>query len=180
MMLEKLAKLAYDGASTKAMAQCFNVDESQVLDIVETDEYKKQLSIVINENVEQAQLLDMGWEGVESFGVSAVLAHLKTNPDPDFALKAASLANRAIRRNGVVRQNSTIQVNNNMQAIISIQPAFAKTLQDNYLVEDVSQDVFEKKITNALNPAGVKDLLGGVAKSIADEFKIDGQLIELN
>lgn len=179
-MLEKLAKLAYDGASTKAIAQCFNVEESQILDMVESAEYKKQLSIVTDNNMQEAQLLDMGWEGVESFGVSAVLAHLKTNPDPDFALKAASIANKAIRRSGSMRQNNTIQVNNNMQAVISIQPAFAKTLQDNYLVEDVSKERFEKKITNALNPAGVKELLGGVAKSIADEFMIDGQLIELN
>lgn len=179
MMLEKLAKLAYDGASTKSISQCFNVEESQILEIIETDEYKKQLSVITVENLEQAQLLDKGWEGVESFAVSRVLNELQHNPDPDFALKAAQVANKAIRRNGTMRQNTPIQVNNNLQAVINIQPAFAKTLQDNYLVEDVSKKKFEKKITNALNPAGVKKLLAGVT-SFADDFAIDGQILEIN
>lgn len=180
-MLEKLAKLAYDGASTKAIAQCFNVEEGQILEIIETPEYRKQLAGVTEDNLEKAALLDMGWDGVEEYAISSVLNTLQNNPDPDYALKAASLANRAIRRNGKMRQNKTIEVNNNLQAVIHIQPEFAKTLQNNYLINDVSKEEFKKKITNALNPREVKALLmpDGVNKH-DDDFDLADLALSLN
>jgi len=180
MMLNKLAKLAYDGASTKSIAQCFNVEESQILEVIDTKEYKQQLAEISEENAEKAQLFDQGWDGVEEFAISNVLANLKNNPDPEFALKAASLANKAIRRNGKMKQNTPIQVNQNLQAVINIQPAFAKTLEENYFVEDVSKVKFEKKITNALNPTAVKNLLMPVSRAYADEFSVDDVILNIN
>ncbi len=175
--LMKLARLAHGGTSMKAISQIFNVDESKILQLIETSEYSKSLSEVAGEEAEKAALLDKGWDGIEELAMSNVVNALRHNPDPDYAIKAASLANKAIRRNGVhgMKQNTPIQVNQNLQAVIHIQPVFAKTLQENYLVEDVKEVAKAKKVVNALNPAAVKNLLMPLTSmnAIADDLLDD-------
>lgn len=160
--MNKLAKLAHDGASMQVICDIFNVEQPQILELMELDVYKKALSEVSAEDYEKSQLLNKGWDGVEEFGISQVLDYMQTVVDPEYALKAVALANKAIRRGGSNQMNNgnaMIQVNNNLQAVIHVQPGFAKTLEENYMVEDVRETNFPKKITNALNPAKVKDLL---------------------
>jgi len=161
--INKLAKLAYSGASMKAMAAVFNVDEEQISQLIKTDDYKTEMAIITEESFTKAAILDKGWEGIEEYAVSSVLDVLMNAPDPDFALKAAGMANKAIRRNGMNgmgnKQNNMIQINQNMQAIIHVQPVFAKTLQEHYLVEDVRERELPKKVVNAMNPKMVKELL---------------------
>jgi len=177
--LMKLAKLTHSGASMQAMTAIFNVDEKQILQLTQSDEYNKALGKVVEEEFTKSQLLDKGWDGVEEMAMANVVNALRHNPDPDYALKAAGLANRAIRRNGNMKQNTPIQVNQNLQAVIHIQPDFAKTLQDNYLVEDIRENKVQKKITNALNPAAVKNLLrpltvmNEMAADFMDDLNLD-------
>ena len=172
--LTKLAKLAHRGASIKSMAAVFNLEESQILQLVETPDYRAELSTISIEEFDKSNIVDQGWDAVEEMSISNVIDNLRMNPDPDFALKAAALANKAIRRNGSAgnKQNTPIQVNTNLQAVIQIQPAFAKTLQDNYLIEDVKEEKLPKKIVNALNPTKVKQLLSNVT-GLATEVNND-------
>ncbi len=158
----KIAKLAHSGASVQAIASVFNLDESVILAVKEQAEYKIELSRIQENSFDKAQTLDGGWDRVEEQGMLQVLDHLEKVPDPDFALKAIALANKAIRRNGnqANRLNTPIEVNNNLQAVILVQPQFAKAMKEGYLIDDVKQPTFVKKITNAMNPSAVKNLLG--------------------
>jgi hypothetical protein len=52
------------------------------------------------QRLDQADLMNRGWDSVEEEALGTVVQHLRANPDPDFALRAASVANKAVRRNG--------------------------------------------------------------------------------
>ncbi len=174
--IEKIAKLAHSGASVTAIASVFSLEEQAILQIIETPDYKIALGKIQATSFDKEQLLDGGWDRIEQQGMLQVIEHLEKVPDPDFALKAITLANKALRRNGNSRVNKPIEVNANLQAVIVVQPQFAKAMQEGYLIDDVKTPSFAKKITNAMNPNAVKTLLG--KKPIVDNM-VTGEVNEL-
>lgn len=156
----KLAKLAYKGASMQSICDIFTLEESNVRELMDSDAYKQALATITDDNFSFNSLIDRGWDGIEEAAMGSVLEELKHNPDPDFALRAAAMANKATRTHGKNKTNVPIQVQNNMQAIIHVQPRFADKLQSDYIVNDVKDVRLDKKVTNALNPNAVKHLLG--------------------
>lgn len=165
---DKLAKLAYNGASMRSMCTIFNLEETALQQLMEMDGYKTSLATVTDENIEFDSLIDKGWDGIEEAAMTNVLHELKHNPDPEYALKAAAFANKAIRNYGKksVRPNVPIGVQNNMQAVIHVHPKFAGKLQNNYVIDGkCDSNELSKKIINALDPSAVKCLLGDKSKN---------------
>ena len=91
----------------------FDVPEAQIAKAVglpditeafELTEYKEILARISTEYFEQNQQLNDGWNSVEAMALTTVINNLEWSKDPDYALRAAMLANKANRRGDVTQQ----------------------------------------------------------------------------
>lgn len=161
--LEKMAELQYAGVSQVQIATVVGLSEGRVSQIMATAEYGKQVSEVEMANYEKMEQFNRGWDGVEDLAVATVLEHMQGVPDPDFALKAAVVANKAIRRGG--NGNKPIQIQAGLQTVIELHANFVGQLQNNFNVAPRTTKDIERKSTNMLSVKGVHSMLG-IAKDV--------------
>ena len=157
----KLARLELSGISRKQIASIMGISESRISQILVTEEYKEEEGKIVSENVRQADLLDKGWDSIEAMSVKNVIQELQTNCDPEFSLKAATFANKAIRRKAVNSPNAIVQ-NAGMRAVIELNLNFATKLSSGeHQVEKKKENLFldSKKDSDFLPASKVQNLL---------------------
>lgn len=93
----KLVQLINSGMPTAMMADFLNLEPAQLADLLEVPELKQL--IAQQEAAERLNSADASskWDEVEVLALKNVLGELNSRPDPIFALKAAAVANKAIR-----------------------------------------------------------------------------------
>lgn len=93
----KLVQLINSGMPTAMMADFLNLEPNQLADLLEVPELKQL--IAQQEATERLNSADASskWDEVEVLALKNVLGELNSRPDPIFALKAAAVANKAIR-----------------------------------------------------------------------------------
>lgn len=93
----KLVQLISSGMPTVMMADFLGVEPTELNQLFECAELKQL--IAKREAEERLQLLDSSsqWDKVENLALKNVLAELNSRPDPEYALRAAMAANKAIR-----------------------------------------------------------------------------------
>lgn len=93
----KLVQLINSGMPTAMMADFLNLEPAQLVDLLEVPELKQL--IAQQEAAERLNSADASskWDEVEVLALKNVLGELNSRPDPIFALKAAAVANKAIR-----------------------------------------------------------------------------------
>lgn len=93
----KLVQLINSGMPTAIMADFLNLEPNQLAELLEVPELKQL--IAQQEAAERLNSADASskWDEVEVLALKNVLGELNSRPDPVFALKAAAVANKAIR-----------------------------------------------------------------------------------
>lgn len=93
----KLVQLINSGMPTAMMADFLNLEPNQLAELLEVPELKQL--IAKQEAAERLNSADASskWDEVEVLALKNVLGELNSRPDPVFALKAAAVANKAIR-----------------------------------------------------------------------------------
>lgn len=154
--LEKIAKMIVFGVPQNQIATACGISESRISQIKDTEEYKLAEQVVASEQFEEEQLINQGWDGVEALGINRVVQALKNNPEPEFALKAAAIANKAVRR-GKFRNNPIAQ-SAGVKAVINLNQTFVNRVNkdSNDMIEHLNAN---KKTTNFLAPDKVQALL---------------------
>jgi len=166
----KLARMVEQGVPEKELANLYGIEEAQLLEVLASTDYLSALAHIHEENFDKEDLLNKGWQGVEEFAVSTVLGHLQgPTPDPDYALRAAAVANKAIRRGKHV--NEPIIMQPNMQSVIQLNVAYVNKLEQAFNVAERPPAMLEKTQTNMLSVKGVKSLLG-VSKEITEDVEV--------
>ena len=157
------------GVSDDDLARIFGIAPEKMGEILQSEEYKQAASQAILEEFDKQSILNKGWDGIEEYAMSTVLTTLQSpHPDPDYALKAATVANKATRRGK--HSNEPIQVNANLTSIIQLHAEYVGNLQNNFHVAPRQIDKIAKKQTNFMNVDGVKQMLSAVVRpAIADE-----------
>jgi len=159
--LEKLARMRSAGMQAVEIAVATNLSESRLSQIFKSDDFLKIEEVVANEQFEQQELVNSGWDGIEALGINKVLEHLDADPDPEFALKAAALANKAQRR-GNHRNNPIATAAGGLKAVVILNNTFVQQLQGNAVLGNKNENkslVNQKKSVNFLAPKCVQDLL---------------------
>lgn len=165
----KLARMVEQGVPEKELAGIFSVSGEQLSTVLASEPYLAAVAHVQNEAFDKRQLLNNGWDGIEEFALTTVLGYLQgPTPDPDYALKAAALANKAERRGKHV--NEPIVVQPNMQSVIQLNAQYVGKLEQHFQVAERPPATIEKSETNMLSVQGVKSLLG-VTKEITKEVE---------
>lgn len=168
----KLARMVEQGIAEKELANIFGTSQEKLSVVLASQDYVDALAEVQTEAFDKQELLNQGWDGVEEFALSTVLGHLQgPTPDPDYALKAAALANKAIRRGKHI--NEPIVVQPNMQSVIQLNATYVGKLEQHFNVAERPAAKLEKAETNMLSVKGVKSLLGTVVKESRDEIVVN-------
>lgn len=183
MAIEKIAKMDHAGVSNEQIATACNISVGKLNDLQETPKYKSALATIASEAFTKVDVLNEGWDIVENLAMNKVVEHLQRAPDADFALRAAALANKAVRRGKHV--NAPIGHQPNEQAIINVSIQFADALQNNFTIDQRKSTALQKKDNNFLSPKAVSKMLGNSIyskksseqQSIADELGDMGSLI---
>lgn len=113
----RIGSLCAHGLSDLQIADILLLTQEQVTACHNSPEYKQKYAEVAEERIQRQIDLEEGWDAVETAGIAQILETLKHNRDPKFALGAAAIANKAIRRknsngNQIVLDNSRPQENN--------------------------------------------------------------------
>lgn len=90
---ERISAALVRGSSPESLSSIFNLPADSIENIKTTEEYKTAAS--------KREMLNQGWDSLEALSLSYIIEHIKTDPDPDYALTAAKIANAA-KRHGVV------------------------------------------------------------------------------
>jgi hypothetical protein len=97
-LFSRIAKYEIMEVPDGQIARALGLNEKRLQQIRELPDYQAVVERLQIEALEQAQTLNQGWDAVEDEALGTVLETLRANPDPEFALRAAAMANKAVRR----------------------------------------------------------------------------------
>lgn len=123
--LEKMARMVLFDVPEEQIAKAVGVPE--IADALESKEFKDILSGISTEYFEQNQQLNDGWNSIEALALGTIVDTLVWSKDPDFALRAAAVANKAHRRGDVSQQPINGQAG--ARAVINLTANFIQKLQ---------------------------------------------------
>ena len=175
LAVERIAKMAHMGVSHKQIAAACGLDIASLEIMLDKEVVKTAIAKLAGDDFDKFETLNQGWDMAENLAINKVVEHLQHVPDPDYALKAASLANRATRHGR--HQNNPINVQPNNQAIIQVAIGFADKLQTTFQVHKREVSELKKKDDNFLPPKNVQDLLGTAINPIDKDLQEIGESI---
>ncbi len=123
--LEKMARMSLFEVPENQIAKATGV--SDIAAAMDTKEFKDILAEISTEYFERNQQLNDGWNSVEALALGVVVDTLVWSKDPDFALRAATMANRANRRGDVAQQPINGQAG--ARAVFHLTATFIQKLQ---------------------------------------------------
>jgi len=169
--LEKIANMVLVNVPQNQIAAACGVSEGRISQIINLPEYKLIEQQAAVAKFEESEMLNEGWDSVEALGVKHTIIALQNNPDPEFSLKAAVVANKAVRRGTF--QNQPIPQSAGIRAVIHLNPVFVDKLQQNF---EISEERFQglsnkAKDSDFMPAADVHNLLGK---------KVDGEVLKHN
>lgn len=157
----KLVQLINSGMPTAMMADFLNLEPAQLAELLEVPELKQL--IAQQEAAERLNSADASskWDEVEVLALKNVLGELNSRPDPVFALKAAAVANKAIRSHKGKQQA--------MQQLV--EGAKTITLQLNQQVVNALVNAGPvEQATTLTAPVQISSVTGGAASKVLDVF----------
>lgn len=97
-LYEKIAKFETLGVSEDETLRVLGMELEEFNKIKQDENYKVIYAELIEKKLEEIDILNRGWDAVEEMALERVMTKLSVGSDPDYALKAAALANRATRK----------------------------------------------------------------------------------
>lgn len=155
---DKVASMLAVEVPHAQIAVVTGLSEAEIGELAENDSIKALVQESAAANYNKHTTLNEGWDMMENLSVNAVLTHLEMNPDPDFALKAAVMANKAQRR-GQHNPGNVIPGQAGVRAVINLSANFINQLQQNLTITQTKPAQLVKKDSNFLAPKAVASLL---------------------
>ena len=125
---EKIANLMALEVPQKQIAIAVGLSDGRISQIKDDPEFQELFAAKVVENAERHGILNDGWDAVEAQALSIVNANLGWNKNPDFALRAAMVANKAQRR-GQLNTGPSIAAQAGARVILNLNPQFINKLQ---------------------------------------------------
>lgn len=134
-LAEQFKQLREQGAPKQVVMDALGITEDDYAKFSSREDVKQA---VVNSEIARAtanQTFDSNWDAVENLALQQVARELKVSPDPEYALRAAAVANKAVRRRReeakLAAQGALVanqQVNTNNIAILSLPKVFMQQL----------------------------------------------------
>lgn len=160
-MYKKLAKLILYETPQNQIAMALKLSDGRISQIVQTEEFKEILAEISTEVFDSQQMMNQSWDAIENLAVCHVYEAMQANPDPEFALKVATVANRATRRGQL--NHMPLQGSAGVRAVLQLNATFVNKLQQNFNIgnrHDRGNELLEhKQRTDYMLPGAVEQLL---------------------
>lgn len=166
----KAGVLAAFGLQERDIVDALLLSHEQMVAAKGMPEYKESYSRQLSQRAQRAVDLEEGWDTVEERAVAVVLETLAHQRDPKFALHAAYIANKAVRRNPAMvgrvidasKVGNTIQITLNKTFINNSVNGEGATVN---IQQNSSPKVLPKRNADVLSPMQVSKLLGVQTKA---------------
>lgn len=97
-LTESFLKFKNAGAPKLAIMDALGLSEDDYDKLNSRDEVKSAILEAETRRMETSTIMDAGWDTIENQAMSIVLEAVKYSKDPEYSLRAAAVANKAIRR----------------------------------------------------------------------------------
>lgn len=164
---EKIAGMLVIGVPDVQIAEVMSLSAGRIAQIKQSDEFKPFLAEAATERLQEQAEINEGWDKVEREALKIVTDVLKYNKNPDYALKAAMVANRATRKGSV--GNQPLPTAMGERVVIHLNANFVGKLQQlsigkaeigtSNLQDALAVSQSQQKKVNLLAPGQVKKLL---------------------
>lgn len=185
-VMDKVVNLDAQGVANSQIAEAIGISVDVIQAWQDREDYQKKLLDLKTQTIEKDKHFDDQWDSIEKRAIDIVRDNLKHNLDPNFALKAALLANKAIRRGRP--GNTPLNGSGGPKAVITLNQVFIARLQNppaqmgeltaqqiNHQNQLLDGSAVSAKVVNMLNPKEVEQLL--VYKKKTDE---DGMITDID
>ena len=98
LQAEQLLKLKRSGAPKQVILDSLGITEDDYSKLVSREEVKAAILEYETTKASNSAIFDANWDTLENLAMQAVMSELRTNPDPEYALRVATTANKAVRR----------------------------------------------------------------------------------
>lgn len=172
---EKIANLLLLDVPETQIAAAVGLSPGRISQIKEDENFKQIYALKASEKLEEQQLMNEGWDAVESFALKTVINTLQLGTDPDYALKAAMIANKANRRGAAA--NKPIPAELGTRVVLNLTQNFVNKIQHGSdetkrVVEGYSIPLNEKgKHAEILSPVRVESLLNQKVTKVRDSVR---------
>lgn len=133
-LVKQFADLRMNGAPKQVIMDALGLTEDDYSKLASREEIKEAVAQSEISRAKTSAVFDANWDTVEDLALKSVARELQINPDPEFALRAAAVANKAVRRR---REDALVaakagqvyqQVNTNNIAILNLPKVFMQQL----------------------------------------------------
>ena len=181
-LYEQIARMQAYEMSLAQMADALGLAIEQVERLIACPEYQQVAARIAAERFEQQELMNRGWDSVEAQALTIVNNTLAWSKDPEYALKAAAVANKAQRRGA---GNAPLQAPAGARVVITLNNNYVNRLNAVHTGSELvqakilpfPQTAETPKIQNALAIDAVRDLMQTPTK-MEDFFDSLGRLEE--
>lgn len=163
----RLVELISSGMPTVMMADFLGVQPNELQQLLECNELKQ----LIAKREAEERLMSMNsasqWDAVENIALKNVLAELKSRPDPEYSLRAAMVANKAIRQHknqgvNVVEKlaegGKTITLQLSQNVVNQLQQTVQQTVQQTQVNVQLPQQPMKPQEQKILDVFTAKDM----------------------
>lgn len=171
---ESFKELKVQGAPKQVIMDALGITEDDYAKLSSNQAIKDCVIQAEISKAKTSQVFDNNWDLVENLALKQVARELQTSPDPEYALKAAAVANKAIRRQRedarlamhqqAAQYNTT--VNANQIAILSLPKVFMQQLSNETTASaskqiEIQRDAVSRpKLMDSADVSKVKDAFG--------------------
>jgi len=172
-LINRIAKLVTMNVSHRQIAAATGVNVNKISNIIANSKVVEKVQALTVANIEQNDLVNRGWDGVEEQAVATVLEQLEARPDAEYALKAAATANKAQRRGS---DSAIIDGKTSVTAVIELNSVFIEKLQ--MMAVGIGEINKESKRVNTLDVQQTETLFRNVQENPLANLFETGEIID--
>lgn len=155
--LQKIARLTMQGVRDDDICEIMQLTNVQLSEIKRHEVYLKIRAETMDDRLDTFETINDGLDAIEMMSVNQLLTYLKASVDPDFALKALSVVNRATRKGHV--SNKPLEVPSGNRTTIDLSTAFVLAIQNGRDEARPMLEQLEQKVVNSLSIDKVEKVL---------------------
>lgn len=157
-VMNKISRMHIMGVPDEQISAVIGCGIADVQEIKETDDYKKVYGGLVEEELAETFGQRASWDNIEAKACDHLLRHMNGFVDVDTAIKVATFANRANRRNFGGNQNQIPVPQQIGLTVINLQPGFVEALNSRDRAPRVIEHQ-EQKQQDFLDSRSVEKLL---------------------
>ena len=157
MNVKKLANLVALGTREEDVLDIMGIEQQELLTALTDPQVKQAIQEQKDEQYQTHNDINQGWDLVEQLGITNVIQTLQQNPDPSFALAAATQANKMRRREAGTGQIQPINAQQNNVVVVRLSQNFTDRINDRMPFAQEERQISSQGMPKDINTMTIRD-----------------------